>query len=348
MTAGLKEEGQPSIRHFLVMSSDVKFHEMMERTIKERFPKVSVMRAHSGGDLAQVRFLSGNPSSVERVLILDKRHAVRSELWQAVRHASLEGGRILTVAEAPSMPKDLYPVPDRTYDLLSHNMEWGSKVLSSAIVSLLSGGTLGDVLFSTSDRMQGGGSVTSSRLKTSLIEAILGSLERGGVQLTKRARISTVIDELLMNALYDAPAGRDRAARAGESKQPLRVEKRKDTELPEGEHVQVKWSYTGEAFNLMVVDPYGTLEPAVLWQRVVNFFSKNMVEVNRTSGLGGGVGLYMIFRSVASYFARVEQGRMTEVTIKMDLSPSFSDVPKSRRVKREKEIMAYFKASATG
>ncbi len=115
-------------------------------------------------------------------------------------------------------------------------------------------------------------------------------------------RIANVVDELLMNAMLDAPR---------ESRPAL---------LPGGKPV-LRWACDDAVMAISVSDAYG----AIRQRDVIDHVRRARDERGRPqpSGAdepGAGLGLYLVLSNVASLIVNVEPGRRTEVVCLFDVS----------------------------
>ena len=111
-------------------------------------------------------------------------------------------------------------------------------------------------------------------------------------------RVESVADELLMNALLDAPRA---GGAAGQGRALLR------------------WASDGRMIALSVGDEHGALRQ----RDVVDHVRRARSERGRPraeSALGAGLGLYLVLANVAALVVNVEAGRRTEVVCLFDLA----------------------------
>lgn len=111
-------------------------------------------------------------------------------------------------------------------------------------------------------------------------------------------RLANVVDELLMNALYDAP----RAAHAPATSARARL----------------RWGSDARTLAVSVGDPFGALRQ----RDVIEHVRRARDERGRPDfeGHGAGLGLYMVVANVAALIVNVEPGRRTEVVCLFDLA----------------------------
>lgn len=127
--------------------------------------------------------------------------------------------------------------------------------------------------------------------------AQVGELAHGlRVRHKYREAIEKCLDEMLMNALYDAPPDRNAP--------PARA--------------QVSFASDGSRCYLTVRDAYGSLErPTVL--RYLHKCLHEKQQIDRKVG-GAGLGLYFMASSSSELHFHVARGRATEVTCVFDLT----------------------------
>jgi hypothetical protein len=153
--------------------------------------------------------------------------------------------------------------------------------------------------------------VGDSREKALCMAQIAEFAERVGVPRSLRASIEQCIDELLMNALYDAPVGEDGAPIFRDV--PIRTRLSLRTE----QVVAVQYALDGRQLAVCVRDAYGSLErDAVL--RVLHKCLHAEQPIDRRAG-GAGAGLYLIAGSSTAVHFHVAPGVATEVLCLFDL-----------------------------
>lgn len=121
-----------------------------------------------------------------------------------------------------------------------------------------------------------------------------------------------VLDEFLMNAIWDANPARSQKERS------LPVF------LRPAESVRVSWGVDGKTLALGVADPFGSLKKEVLYQYlddVLGSARRREVKVN-TTGPGAGIGLHMVFRRVSGVVVNTSPGETTEFVALFDLTRS--------------------------
>jgi hypothetical protein len=120
-------------------------------------------------------------------------------------------------------------------------------------------------------------------------------------------RLASVIDELLMNALIDAPR---------ESKPLLSLDDTSSSRC-----ALLRWAHDGQTIAISVTDRFG----AIRQRDVIDHVRR----ARRDSGApnpattdepGAGLGLYLVLSNVASLIVNVDPGHQTEVVCLFDLA----------------------------
>jgi hypothetical protein len=135
------------------------------------------------------------------------------------------------------------------------------------------------------------------------VVAFAESMELGGEKLR---RIELATEELLMNALYDAP--RDAAGGARNAG----LDRRIGVALEPGEAVKVRYGCDGQTLAVAVADPFGSLDKSAVTERLRGV----AVGVPRPARgvAGAGLGLVMTYSVANQLIFSVSPGRLTEVT----------------------------------
>lgn len=153
--------------------------------------------------------------------------------------------------------------------------------------------------------------------KRSALQEIADYARGIGVRRQLVAKIESVTDELLMNALYDAPALRHGQRRAvGEPPSPDEV-------------VRLCYASDERYFAVSVQDNFGELHKEAILDHLTRARSERGRPRSTESPTGGaGLGLYFIFAATTRFIANVEPGARTEVICLFDLQQR----PGSQRV----------------
>jgi hypothetical protein len=144
----------------------------------------------------------------------------------------------------------------------------------------------------------------SSKDKDDIVDSVSAYAERLKVHKRLRAQACVVVDELLTNALYNAPVNA-----AGDR---IYADLRRDTDvlLPDGAEVQVSVCCDGKRFGVAVRDPYGSLAP----DDVIAYLAKCLGggEMVEDKPGGAGIGLFQVFDAVSHFVVNIAPGQGAE------------------------------------
>jgi hypothetical protein len=146
--------------------------------------------------------------------------------------------------------------------------------------------------------------------RTAAIDEVLGYAEKIGVRSKIRASIGQVCEELLMNALYDAPA--DESGKALFAEVDLKARLEKLSPRP----VSIRYAATETGFAVSVRDRFGRLDKAT----VLRYIDKCLHSPNQIDRkiYGAGLGIYLIANAATQFVMNVAPGMATEVVCTFD------------------------------
>ena len=146
--------------------------------------------------------------------------------------------------------------------------------------------------------------------RNAAIETILKFAEAKGVRRQIRSAIGQVCEELLMNALYDAPIDEHGNQVFAEIDPHARV----DLQTPRP--VSIRYAATDTQFAIAVRDRFGRLaKPTIL--AYINKCLHSSQQIDRKT-YGAGLGLYLVANAAAGYVVNVAHGMATEVVCTFD------------------------------
>jgi hypothetical protein len=148
--------------------------------------------------------------------------------------------------------------------------------------------------------------------KSRCMALVSGFVEQVGVPRSFREPIEQCLDEMLMNALYDAPVDAHGAPLfAG-------VPARTRITLRTEQRAIVQYAFDGKQLAISVRDAFGTLER----RTVLGHLHKGLhaaQQVDRKAG-GAGLGLYLLANAATAVYFHVLPGIATEVVCVFDLA----------------------------
>lgn len=166
--------------------------------------------------------------------------------------------------------------------------------------------------------------VRASIERERLREEMCGYFKGIGIRNTIIERVNTVTEELLMNAIYDAPTDSTGTAIYNHLS-------RKNQVILEPQHQsQLRYGSDGVFLAVSVVDPFGALPKDLIVRYLEsNYKGEEMIAEHAGKG-GAGRGLHMIVENSDLTIFNVKRGVRTEVVClfhveghKRELSPSF-------------------------
>jgi len=132
-----------------------------------------------------------------------------------------------------------------------------------------------------------------------------------GIRNKYLEHIEKVVDELLMNALYDAPVDAEGQGLLDDVSSKNRIEMKLE------QKAIIQYGCDGNHFAVSIRDNYGSLKKEV----VLDYLDKCLhsdKKINRTEG-GAGLGLYIVTNSVSEYVLNIHPGKAAEVICLFDL-----------------------------
>jgi len=149
--------------------------------------------------------------------------------------------------------------------------------------------------------------------KRRALEATAGHARDSGARRYLLRRIESVTDELLMNALYDAPSVMD-------GRTPFEhVERRSGKRAhPDDAHAVLRYACDGRYFAVSVEDRFGELNKHTILDHLTRAREQQgrpRLETDR----GAGLGLYFILSAVTRFIVNVKPQSRTEVLCLFDL-----------------------------
>jgi hypothetical protein len=151
--------------------------------------------------------------------------------------------------------------------------------------------------------------------KSVCISQISEFAENMGVRRKYREGIEQCCDEMLMNALYDAPVDEQGKQIFSEIPTKTRISLRVE------QKVVVQYACDGHTFAVSVRDTFGTLERGVVLKYLYKCLHSEQ-QIDRKAG-GAGLGLYLMVNSATTVYFNVLPGVATEAVCVFNL-----EVPK--------------------
>jgi hypothetical protein len=146
--------------------------------------------------------------------------------------------------------------------------------------------------------------------RTRAIDEVLRYAEEIGVRSKVRSQIGQVCEELLMNALYDAPVDEQGNVLFAE------VDLKERLERLSPRPVSIRYASTDNGFAVSVRDRFGRLDKATIL-RYLEKCLNSQTQIDRKI-YGAGLGLYLIVNSASHVVVNIAPGMATEVVCTFD------------------------------
>ena len=144
-----------------------------------------------------------------------------------------------------------------------------------------------------------------------VVECIGDHVEWLGAGREARRAVAAIADELITNAVYDAP--RDASGRARYHA----VDRREKIQLEPWEYVTVRWGSDGEMLVLSVTDLFGALDPEIIREGLRRCLGGGD-QIEQKAG-GAGLGFYTALSYSAQLIVNIDRGERTEIIAIVDL-----------------------------
>lgn len=160
--------------------------------------------------------------------------------------------------------------------------------------------------------------VTSSRQKDTLLEAV--SAYADGLDISRRLvnEAKAVADELIMNAIYNAPV------RADGSRPYAERARTEPVDLRDDEHAWFTYACDGRQLVIAMRDRFGSLTADTVRDYLRRCFAMGSDQIEAKQG-GAGMGLYFIVEKLNKIIINISAGRGTEIIGVIDISGSYRD-----------------------
>ncbi|HEX9102269.1 MAG TPA: ATP-binding protein, partial [Polyangia bacterium] len=153
--------------------------------------------------------------------------------------------------------------------------------------------------------------------KDEALAALLADAARFGLSDEKVRRIETAADELMLNAVYDAPRDERGGALHAE------VDRTRPVVLAAQAQVRTRWGCDGRTFVVSVADRFGALDRATVATHVQRLLDARSPRLGRSGTSGGaGLGLVLTYSAANQLALQISRGRFTEATAALHVAGS--------------------------
>jgi hypothetical protein len=158
--------------------------------------------------------------------------------------------------------------------------------------------------------------VGGSAEKDEALQELLADAQKFGLSDEKLRRIEVAADELMLNAVYDAPRGDDGKPLYAD------IDRRTPVALGAQAQVRARWGCDGRNFVISVADRFGALTQRTAAQHVARVLDARSPRRPISAGGGSGLGLVLSYTAANALVVHVDPGRFTEVTAVLYVSGS--------------------------
>lgn len=144
--------------------------------------------------------------------------------------------------------------------------------------------------------------------KQEAVEAVKNYLLAAKFKARMANVVANAVDELLMNAMFDAPVDNIGNQMLAKTPRSTRLE------LKGPHEVEMQIGYDGRYIAITAVDLWGSLDKNKLMNHISKVYMNEEYRV-KTSVAGAGIGLATVFRSGGSFLFTSENRVRTEVTV---------------------------------
>ncbi|MEN0060352.1 MAG: cyclic nucleotide-binding domain-containing protein [Bdellovibrio sp.] len=148
--------------------------------------------------------------------------------------------------------------------------------------------------------------VKESSQRETLRDELCAHFKKMGVRTTILDRINTVVEEMLMNAIYDAPVDSQGRSLFNHSS------RKKEVHLETHQQSQLSYASDGVYLAVSVRDPFGALTKDIVIDYLLSCYNGRAGSMNTQKG-GAGRGLHQIIENSDLTIFNVKRGVRTEV-----------------------------------
>lgn len=142
--------------------------------------------------------------------------------------------------------------------------------------------------------------------KKEIILNIEGILQKSIKSSSLRADVITIADEMVTNAVFNAPFVDLENTASGASREDSTIK------MNENKWGQIWLAHDDNRILVLCQDDYGTLNPEKMFKKIRHIYLTSIGEnINMTGQGGAGIGTFMMFNTSVSFFVGVRKSRTT-------------------------------------
>lgn len=154
--------------------------------------------------------------------------------------------------------------------------------------------------------------IRDSRLKQDYINEVASYAMSLGCNHRTVEMIETIVDEVVTNAIYNAPRDENGVAKYA------KLSRRETVVLDDHEVGELQFACDGDYIAISQIDPFGSLTQDTVVTYLNRCLVKGPEQFSEASG-GAGIGLFRVFQSLSKFVVNIDPGNKTEVIALIDL-----------------------------
>ncbi len=158
--------------------------------------------------------------------------------------------------------------------------------------------------------------LSRSTQKNAAVEAIQNHFTKRNIVPRLAALVAQAADELIMNAIFDAPVLPNGVQYR------RNLSRAQDFELGDNERVEVEVGSSSDYVAVSVSDPFGSLQKATLLRFLSKSYEKESYVVKR-SDPEAGLGIHRVIRAGLSLLFVCQPKKKTQVTVLFPIAPNY-------------------------
>lgn len=221
-----------------------------------------------------------------------------------------DSAQVVAMVQAKSLAEQVALLHDKHCNHVLHTDERGLWFLQVTVGKFVSGD-----LFGIEKYLPAGTPIHLTRLRdyqgrTAAIDEVMEFAKNAGVRQAVRTNVAKVCEELLMNALYDAPVD--------ENGVPLfhHVDAKDRLEQLSPRPVSIRYAVIEDLFAVSVRDRFGRLDKGTILRYIEKCLHSSQ-QIDRKA-YGAGLGIYLIANAATHYVVNIAPGMATEVVCTFD------------------------------
>lgn len=281
----------------------------------EAFANILTQMGHSSRQIERDDGSVSFAGSRLAILDFDSIAEPRDDLWQRVSQCNPAPRILIIASQKPADAAQLF-LRYSISNLLARNDRVHEGDFRNTVGKILGADIFGVARYLKPNTPILEETIVGSAQKARLLEMAAEYATRAGLKRQAIDRVESVIDEMLTNAVYDAPMGGDGKPRYAS------LHRSHPVVLEPHERSTLRMGADGERFVMSVSDPFGGLTANRVLGYLAKCFRQGDDQIDEKEG-GAGLGLYMMFNALTHFIINIDPGRRTEVIGVMDITPNF-------------------------